>query len=506
MPRITALLVVALVAAAPLNAQDTTQAVPIRATLTLSEALSQAQANSPAYRQVLNDAGPARWGVRQAYSQLFLPSADVSLGLGYNGAGSSTFGGTEFRQSSPSYNSNYDISLGWRLSGQTLTAPARAKALQRATGEQIAAGGVSLKADVTTQYLIALQAAAQVDVAEQQVKRNDDFLRLAQARYQVGQTTLLDVRQAEVTKSTSEVALLRARQTVNEAKLELFRLMGIEPPAPVAQIALTDSFPVTEPQFDLPSLLATAEQQNPNLRALRAQEDAAGAAVTAAKSQYLPSLSLNAGWSGFTQEFSNENLLLNQQLAGAQAGYQSCLDNNQIRTSAGLPLVTTDCLSASGLQDAGTLDPAAVAAFHDRNNVFPFSFSRQPFRANLSISLPIFNGFSRELDVSQQQAQREDAQEQVRANRLLVRKTVEADYLGVETAYSSIAVQQAARDAARDQLRLAQDRYRLGSGTALELSDAQNAVQGAEGAYVNAVYGYHIAVAALEAAVGRPLR
>ncbi|HET8634450.1 MAG TPA: TolC family protein [Gemmatimonadales bacterium] len=504
MPRITALLVVALIATVPLHAQDTTQAVPIRATLTLSEALQQAQANSPAYRQVLNDAGPARWGVRQAYSQLFLPSADVSLGLGYTGAGSSTFGGTEFRQSSPSYNSSYDISLGWRLDGQTLTAPARAKALRRATSEQIAAGGVSLKADITTQYLTTLQAVAQVDVAEQQVKRNDDFLRLAQARYQVGQTTLLDVRQAEVTKSTSEVALLRARQAANEAKLELFRLMGIEPPAPVAEIALTDSFPVVEPQFDLQSLLQAAEQQNPNLRALRAQEDAAGAAVTAAKSQYLPTLNVSAGWSGFTQEFTNEDLLLSQQLSGAQAGYQSCLENNQIRTSAGLTPV--NCLTANGLQDPSALDPAVVTAFHEQNNVFPFSFSRQPFSARLSISLPIFNGFSRELDVAQQQAQREDAAEQVRANRLLVRKSVEADYLQVQTAYSSIAVQQAARDAARDQLRLAQDRYRLGSGTALELSDAQNAVQGAEGAYVNAVYGYHIAIAALEAAVGRPLR
>jgi outer membrane protein TolC len=146
------------------------------------------------------------------------------------------------------------------------------------------------------------------------------------------------------------------------------------------------------------------------------------------------------------------------------------------------------------------------ASIVNRNNVFPFSFTRQPFNASLSISLPIFNGFSRELDVAQQTAQREDAEEAVRANRLLVRKTVETDYLQVQTAYSSIAVQQAARDAARDQLRLAQDRYRLGSGTALELSDAQNAVQSAEGAYVNAVYGYHIAVAALEAAVGRPLR
>ncbi len=504
MQRFNALLVIALALPAALRAQDSTQAAPIRATLTLSEALSQARANSPEYRQVLNDAGPARWAVRNAYSSLFLPSASASLGLGYTGAGSSPFGGREFVQTSPSYNSNYGIDLGWRLDGQTLTAPGRAKANQRATSEQIAAGAVRLKADVTTQYLSALQAVAQVEVAQQQVRRNDDFLKLAQARYQVGQTTLLDVRQAEVTKGTSEVALLRAEQTSNDAKLELFRLIGIEPPVPVDQVALPDSFPVMEPQFELPALLQAAEQQNPSLRALRAQEDAAGSSVTAAKSQYLPTLNVSADWNGFTQEFSNESLLLSQQLSGAQAGYSSCLENNQIRTNAGL--MPNDCLAVNGLQDQSTLDPAVVSAFHERNNVFPFNFSRQPFTARLSLSLPIFNGFARELDVAQAQSQREDAQEQVRASRLLVRKTVQSDYLAVQTAFKSIAVQEAARNAARDQLRLAQDRYRLGSGTALELSDAQNAVQTAEGAYVNAIYGYHIAVAALEAAVGRPLR
>ena len=86
------------------------------------------------------------------------------------------------------------------------------------------------------------------------------------------------------------------------------------------------------------------------------------------------------------------------------------------------------------------------------------------------------------------------------------RTDVHGRFLALNTAYRSIAVQGASRDAAREQLRLAQDRYRLGSGTALELSDAQNQVQQAEGEYINAVYGYHIAIAALEAAVGRPLR
>ena len=76
----------------------------------------------------------------------------------------------------------------------------------------------------------------------------------------------------------------------------------------------------------------------------------------------------------------------------------------------------------------------------------------------------------------------------------------------VLAAGGAIGVQEANRAAARDQLRLAQDRYRLGAGTSLEVSDAQNAVQQAEGDYVNAVYDYHKAIAALEAAVGRPLR
>jgi outer membrane protein len=94
----------------------------------------------------------------------------------------------------------------------------------------------------------------------------------------------------------------------------------------------------------------------------------------------------------------------------------------------------------------------------------------------------------------------------VRAQGLQVRANVHARYLGLETAYRTIGLQERGRAAAREQLRLAQDRYRVGIGTALEVTDAQTAVQRAEGDYVNAVFEYHRAIAALEAAVGRPLR
>ncbi|MDQ3207519.1 MAG: TolC family protein [Gemmatimonadota bacterium] len=508
MTRWSGLLLLACVLPPVASAQDSAQSpLPSRpVSLSLVEALQQARANSPLYRQALNDAGPARWGVRNAYGRL-LPSVTAATDFGYTGSGESNFGGGLILPTSAFLTSGYSLGIQWQLSGRSLQAPSQQRALQRATDEDIGAAGVGLTAEISTQYLTALQANAQVAVARQQVTRNEDFLALARARHRVGQTTLLDVRQAEVIKGTSDVALLRAVQAENEAKLDLLRRMGVEPPVSIDQIVLTDSFPVTPPAFRLDSLLVLTDRQNPVLRSLRARGHAARLDVRAAKTDFLPTLSVRAGWSGFTQQFTNQDLLLRQNLNSAQAQAAGCEFDNAVRTGLSLGGQTGNCFLAAGLIDGGgaLLDPVAQQ-IRNQNGVFPFSYTGQPFGANLTVSLPIFTGFSRSLRLSQARAQEDDADEEVRARRLQVRTDVHSRYLGLETAFRAIAVQGASREAARDQLRLAQDRYRLGAGAALEVSDAQNSVQRAEGDYVNAVYDYHKAIAALEAAVGRPLR
>ena len=282
--------------------------------------------------------------------------------------------------------------------------------------------------------------------------------------------------------------------------------MGVEPKVDVEQLALTDSFPVTAPDYKVADLLAMASEQNPSLRALKARNLAAGSGVRAAKSEYLPRLFAQAGWSGFTQQYSNTQLLLDQQLGSAQGQLQSCQFNNQVRTGLNLG-PATECNVTLGLDPTGTqlLDPV-TQRIRDRNSVFPFHYSGQPFQASLTLSLPIFDGFGRSLRIAQARERQLDAEESVRASALQVRADVHGRFLALQTAYKSIGVQAASRESAREQQRLAQDRYRVGVGTSLELSDAQNAVQTAEGEYVNAVYDYHKALAALEAAVGRPLR
>ena len=501
------LVVAAVRIAAAQEPQDSTIAARPQPTaaLSLADALGQARTKSPAYLQVVNNAAPARWGVRNAYGT-FLPSLNVSGGLGYTGSGQSQFGAF-FGPTSPFVSSSYQIGLQWRLDGRVLAGPSQQNALQRATTEDIEDAGVSLRADVTTQYLNVLAAVASTEVAREQVKRNNEFLRLARARQQVGQATMLDVRQAEATRATSEVALLQAYQAENEAKLELFRRMGIAPPVPVQQIALTDSFPVAPPVYTRDELVRMAEQQNPSLKALKERETAARANVRAVRSDFFPRLTAQAGWSGFTQQFTDDSQLLGQKLASALQLNAQCQFNNQIRTGLSLGGVVPDCLGRSGLDPTGVaLAPDTAQQIRDANNVFPFSFTKQPFQAALTISLPIFTGFSRHLQLAEARAQQEDADESERAQGLLDRPNDEGRYLALGTAYQAIAAQSTGREAAREQLRLAQDRYRVGLGSALEVSDAQNAVQKAEGDYITAVYDYHRAIAALEAAVGRPLR
>lgn len=415
--------------------------------LSLADAFSSALAKNPDYLQWLNNERPANMAVKSAYAS-FIPSASISGGFNYTGSGSSNFGGTNVIKTSASVGSNYSIDLDWTLNGRVLMTPGQSKANLRATKEQIQAANVSLRAAVQTAYLNVLQTDARIDVVTQQVARNKVFLDLAKARQQVGQATMLDVRQAEVTLGQSEVDLLVARQQNADARLELYRLMGATPPPTFEQVTLTDSFPVVEPTYSLDTLLSTAAQVNPNLLAAEAASEATKYNLSAVKGEYFPSLRASANWSGYTQEYTDQD----------------------------------------------SLTP------------FPWDFTTQPFQVFAGLSLPIFTGLQRETRVSEAKAQRDDGLEQVRAQSLIVRQQVTSRYLAIEATYKAIAVAEANRIAAADQLRLAQDRYRLGQGTALELSDSEGAVQRAEGTYVDAVYAYHKAVAALEEAVGQPLR
>lgn len=479
--------------------QPTTPSTPsATAALSLADAIAVARDKNPAFRQVQNNRGPAAWGVRNAYSSLLIPTVTASGGMSYTGPGSQTFLAQSFSQSVSTVSSFYDLGLSWQLSGATLSQPGLARAQQRATDADIAGAENVLVTGVKQQYLTVLQADAQADLARKTLERNEEFLKLAQARYGVGQATLIDVRQAQVARGQAAVGLLRAQTLVSVEKLRLFEQMGVIPPVDVAAVRLTDSFTVQAPQWQMPELLTMAEQQNPSLKALRAREDAAAWSVRAVTSNYGPTASLSAGWSGFTQQFTNVDPLILTGQTSADLQYRQCLSTDSIRTGSGL-----SARGCTGLLWDPTVDERAL---RDANSVFPFHFTQQPFQARLTVTLPIFTNFSQQLRVSEARAQHGDLEEAVRARGLAVQTDVSQAFLTLQTAYRTVGLQDTNVSAAREQLQLATERYRVGSGTFFELLDAQVASLRAESDAVNATYDYHKALALLEAAVGRSLR
>ncbi|HTR19839.1 MAG TPA: TolC family protein [Gemmatimonadales bacterium] len=473
---------------------------PTAAALSLADAIGIAREHNPAYRQILNNRAPAVWGARNAWASLIAPQALLSGGLGYSGTGSQRFLTSNFNQNVSTLNSNYSFGLQWDWSVSSFSQPGLRGAQLSAADADVRGGANALVAGVTQQYLTVLQASANADVAAKLLARQEETLKLAQARFQVGQVTLVDVRSAQVNRGQSKVALLRARTLVSVEKLRLFEQMGVTPPVAIDSVQLTDTFPVVAPPWKLDELLTMAEAQNPALLALRERERAASWSVKAASGSYVPSVSLSLGWSGFTQAFANKSdldqFIVGQQVSsGAQV--QSCQENNIIRGSSGL--APQDCSVYAWTAQSEQF-------IRDQQNTYPFNFIGQPFQARLSVSLPIWLNFQRPLQVSESKAQEKNLEESVRARALGVQTEVSQAFLALDAAYQSIAIQDTNRIAARERLQLATERYKVGSGTFLEVTDAEYAALQAETDYIAAVFDYHRSLALLEQAVGRSLR
>ena len=468
---------------------------PVPATLSLADAITLARVNNPAYRQTIHDRAPAAWAARNAYASLVIPTVTASGGLGYAGRGQQRFLTESFSQSVSTWSSNYNLSLDWALSGQTLSQPGLKHAQLAAADADIAGAETNLVTGVTQQYLTVLQARDNAVVAQQQLDHDEAFLKLAQARYDVGRASLIDVRQAQVARGNAEVVLLRARTAVDVEKLRLFQQIGVAAPVDIQRVQLSDTFALQAPTWKLNELLTMAEAQNPSLKALRAREGAAGWGVKAATGSWGPSVSLSAGWSGFTQKLSDINPTIAADSGVATAAFDACQYENTAWLNAGeTPLACVPW------------DPQRRQQLSAQNNAYAFHFTPQPFQARLTVSIPLWGNFQQPLQVSQAKAQQQDLQESVRARGLQVQTEVSQAYLTLQTAYRATGIQDTNRTAARDVLQLATERYRVGSGTFFELLDAQVAALRAETDYVSAVYDYHKALAALEAAVGRPLR
>lgn len=139
------------------------------------------------------------------------------------------------------------------------------------------------------------------------------------------------------------------------------------------------------------------------------------------------------------------------------------------------------------------------------NNEVAFANGNTSWNLGISASVPVFNGFTREENISRAEQSARVARFQEEDARLAARQNADAALQALRTAELTAEIASEAVVVAAEDLRVVEQRYRLGVGTILDLITSQIALEQAEADLVIARYDYVLARAELEALLGRRL-
>jgi outer membrane protein len=155
--------------------------------------------------------------------------------------------------------------------------------------------------------------------------------------------------------------------------------------------------------------------------------------------------------------------------------------------------------------------PSLIVSYNNNrqgsdNPNWPF-FSNYPetFQWRFGVSWPLLNGFTREANQVSASADRDIAVARAADTRRQVNALVTQQLAVLATAFEQITIARENMAAATEDLRVQNERYRVGAATILDLLTSQAALTQAEVNVVQTQFDYLIARAQLEATVGRTL-
>jgi outer membrane protein len=440
---VAALLLVGLIGGARHLAaqQDTTQGRRV----TLDEAINLALQTQPAIIQAEGNLDVAHASQREAIGS-YLPSLSFSSGMSQNSPDRWNPQTQQYitGQKSVSYSTGLNASLTI-FDGFSRLAQTRAA---NATAASADAALTTQKFQVILQtkqaFFNALAAADLVSAAQTQLQRAQRQLQVSKDKLAAGSGIRSDTLSATVDVGNQELALLNARAQQATAEANLARLIGFTGSVhATGQPALPDLS-----TLDTAALRQEAITASPTVQAAAAQARAAQAQVGVSRAQYFPTIS--AGYS--------------QTWAGAQNGV--------------------------------SMSPSSVYNWPVLGNSWSLRFS---------LSWPLFNGFTRETNMTRSTTARDAAVAQAADARRQANANFTQQLAGLEAAAQQVTIAQASRAAADENLRVQQERYRLGAATMVDVLTAEASLGQAEVSLVQARLAVLTARAQIEAIIGREL-
>lgn len=322
--------------------------------------------------------------------------------------------------------------------GRNLSLLQQARTREEAAEMAFIAARQAVVLDVYTKYFALLKAVKLLEVHREALQSAEEQLRRTQSMFELGAVAQGDVYKARVTVGEAKINVISQENEVRAARGNLNVAMGRDPEADLAVVEVE----TTEVPFPhtRQQVVEIALANNPELRELRQSLEAARLGVRAAKLAYLPTFAL-----GITYSRDNE--------------------------------------------------------FFDK--VYTRDLKRDYYLSlGIQAELNLFKGFADKAAVERETATYRTVLEEHADKLRQLTLRVNQAFLYLEALQEIASINRDNLLAAEEDLRLAEERYRVGSGTLLEINDARVAVTRAKQIVVGAKYDSQVARATLEALMG----
>jgi outer membrane protein TolC len=410
--------------------------------VTLGEAIELAQARDPNVAKARGDIATASAARRAGYGA-FLPSLSLRAG------GGSSF--SQFQRIDP-------------RTGQLVAANNTTNSVNFELDASVDLfTGFRRGADLRAAHALVAQAGAELDQARWQTAYNvsNEFFNA------LLNTELLRVRKEQVRRSEQQLTIAIARLATRGAPV-------------------TDSLQAVVEASQARLQLLTQESQLARAEANLARAIGAPGRIGAAPDSSLEVRPIAID----TASLIAEAVQRSPAVVYADLGLKAAQANLASQKTAYWPQVGLSAFTNYGGNDV------------DPNNKYKLFNNRN---VNLGVTLPLFNGFVREQQIAARQATVDEARATAADRRREIEANLIAQIAALGTARERITVAETSLTAARANSQVQLERYRLGTGTVLELVQSQDRLGRAEEEAVNARFDYLRAKAQIETLIGRKL-
>jgi outer membrane protein len=304
-------------------------------------------------------------------------------------------------------NLNFNVFNGLRIKNSIK----QSKFNLQASEMEIEEAEQNLIIEVTFRYIQILNGKDLLELSKARLETTKGQLDRLEAHYNQGYGNPADYTDMLGQYSMDEIGIINATNTLEEAVLNLIRLLSTDPDSEIFFEDIEGLVETEKYQYSAGQVFNDALLNLATFKAKRLRIDAADSGVKVAKSTYYPEISifgsLHTSYSSLTKSFTETGTTV------SETG-DFVIANNQE-----LPVLTNQTLFQS--QNMGYIDQF--------NNNFSSVIG-------LSVRIPILNGFHAKNTVALEKIQLQESSIDLQNTKLLFKQSIEEAYLKMESAFN----------------------------------------------------------------------